>query len=250
MQLFLTSWKKEQSTYSIDDPWIIHQITRVLRMRPGDFFVVQQIWHLIRYEVSIVSITPTIIITKIMSETSWTERNEHITLAVAMPNKFEKAELIVQKATEIGVDEIIFRPARRSVIREFPEKKIMRLLVIAKEATEQARWWHIPQIKCVDTIPDATSYTEQLLIDYHETSKLPSLFAWKWVSLSWKKRIAYIWPEWWFHADEYSIFWSLPMKQVVLWSQVLRMETATIAAWWRLSTQRIETTSNSKTIVK
>lgn len=56
-----------------------------------------------------------------------------------MPNKFEKAELIVQKATEIGVDEIIFRPARRSVIREFPEKKIMRLLVIAKEATEQAR---------------------------------------------------------------------------------------------------------------
>jgi 16S rRNA (uracil1498-N3)-methyltransferase len=250
MQLFIITWKKEQSNYIIDDLSTIHQITRVLRMRPGDFFVVQPIWQMTRYEVSIESVTPTTIITKIISETHWFARNEQITLAIAMPNKFEKAELIVQKATEIGVDEIIFRPTRRSIIREFPEKKMMRCVIIAKEATEQAWWWHIPTISWSKIIPKAADFTEQLLVDYHEKSTLPLLYAWKQWPISWNKRIAYIWPEWWFTEEEYSLFSSLPMKQVILWNQVLRMETAAITTAWWLSTLRNETTSIWDVIVK
>jgi 16S rRNA (uracil1498-N3)-methyltransferase len=160
-----------------------------------------------------------------------------------MPNKFEKAELIVQKATEVGVDEIIFRPWRRSIIREFPEKKMLRCVTIAKEATEQSRWRHVPIISWSKTIPVATHYTEQLLVDYHTHAPHPLIYAWKQRSLPWNKRIAYIWPEWWFHDDEYSFFAPLPMKQLVLWNQVLRMETAAITTWWRLNSLRNETTS-------
>jgi 16S rRNA (uracil1498-N3)-methyltransferase len=250
MQLFIINWKKEQSTYIIDDLSSIHQITRVLRMRPGDFFVVQPIWQMIRYEVSIASITATTIVTSIITEIHGYSSNEHITLAVAMPNKFEKAELIVQKATEVGVDEIIFRPWRRSIIREFPEKKMMRCVIIAKEATEQAWWWHIPTINWSKTIPEATDYTEQFLVDYHDKSVFQTVHAWKQLSMSWNKRIAYIWPEWWFHEDEYSFFAQLPMKQLVLWNQVLRMETAAITTWWWLSTLRTETRSIWDVIVK
>ncbi len=250
MQLFIISWKKEQSTFIIDDLSSIHQITRVLRMRPGDFFVVQPPWFSLRYEVSIESITPTTIITKIISESYWSARNEHITVAVAMPNKFEKAELIVQKASEVWVDEIIFRPWRRSIIREFPDKKMLRCVTIAKEATEQAWWWHIPTISRSETIPNANEYSEQLLVDYHEQSTLPLIIAWRQLLLSWNKRIAYIWPEWWFHEDEYSFFAQLPMKQLVLWNQVLRMETAAITTWWWLSTLRNETRSIWDVIVK
>lgn len=250
MQLFIVTWKKDNSTYIIDDIWLIHQITRVLRMRPGDFFVVQPDWWLIRYTLKILSLTSTCITTIIISETQWTVAQESITIVVAMPNKFEKAELIVQKAAEIGVNEILFWPARRSILKEFPEKKRQRCLLIAKEATEQSRWRQIPTISWSPTIPNKTNYTEQFLVDYHEHSQLPSVFAWNTDRLSWNKRIAYIWPEGWFHEDEYSYFASLPMKQLVLWNQVLRMETAAIATWWRLSTQRIETTSIWVTIVK
>jgi len=56
-----------------------------------------------------------------------------------MPNKREKAELIVQKLSEIGVDEIAFWPAERSVIKQRNEKKADRLHKIAKEAVEQSR---------------------------------------------------------------------------------------------------------------
>ena len=238
MHLFIVEWKKENWCYSINDLSCIHQITRVLRMRPGDFFVVQPLWCSVRYEVRIESIASTTIITKIITETYWPARNEHITLVVAMPNKFEKAELIVQKATEVGVDEIIFRPSRRSIIREFPEKKMMRCAIIAKESTEQARWWSVPTIRWSQTIPEATHYTEQLLVDYHELSTLPQIYAWKHSILSWNKWIAYIWPEWWFHEDEYASFALLPMKQLILWKQVLRMETAAITTWWWLSALR------------
>jgi RsmE family RNA methyltransferase len=61
------------------------------------------------------------------------------TMLIAMPNKWEKVELIVQKLCEIGIDNIIFRPAERSVIKVWNEKKEERLGKISKEAVEQSR---------------------------------------------------------------------------------------------------------------
>ena len=72
-------------------------------------------------------------------------------MLIAMPNKREKAELIVQKLTEIGIDEILFRPAENSVITQRNEKKAERLMKIAKEATEQSRGIRIPKVaRCED----------------------------------------------------------------------------------------------------
>lgn len=55
-----------------------------------------------------------------------------------MPNKFEKLELIVQKLAEIGIDTVIFWPSRRSLLKDIPPKKMERLQIIAREATEQS----------------------------------------------------------------------------------------------------------------
>lgn len=60
-------------------------------------------------------------------------------LAVAMPNKFEKLELIVQKCTEIGVEHLVFFPAKYSVVKEISEAKMQRLEKISLEAVEQSR---------------------------------------------------------------------------------------------------------------
>jgi RsmE family RNA methyltransferase len=63
-----------------------------------------------------------------------------ISMLIAMPNKREKAELIVQKLSEIGIDQLRFRAAERSVLkRESFLKKAERLRKIAKEAVEQSR---------------------------------------------------------------------------------------------------------------
>ncbi|MEI8091871.1 MAG: RsmE family RNA methyltransferase [bacterium] len=75
-----------------------------------------------------------------------------ISMIVAMPNKREKAELIVQKLTEIGVNEIIFRPSERSIIRERNANKATRLEKIMKEALEQSRGWKLPKISFVEKI--------------------------------------------------------------------------------------------------
>ena len=60
-------------------------------------------------------------------------------MLIAMPNKREKAELIVQKLTEIGVQNIYFWSSERSVIRQWNEKKSERLDKISHEALEQSR---------------------------------------------------------------------------------------------------------------
>lgn len=60
-------------------------------------------------------------------------------MLVAMPNKRDKVELIVQKLTECGLDQIIFWPAERSIIKEWNSKKEERLRKIMKEALEQSR---------------------------------------------------------------------------------------------------------------
>jgi RsmE family RNA methyltransferase len=60
-------------------------------------------------------------------------------MIIAMPNKWEKAELIVQKLTEIGVENIYFWVAEHSIIRQRNNKKTERLNKISQEAVEQSR---------------------------------------------------------------------------------------------------------------
>lgn len=67
-------------------------------------------------------------------------------MLIALPNRQDKLELIVQKLTEIGVDEIVFWPAQRSQMKFVGEKKLLRLLSIALEASEQSFRTHLPQI--------------------------------------------------------------------------------------------------------
>gem|GEM_PF-2513882 len=63
---------------------------------------------------------------------------KEVSIVLAMPNKFEKLELIVQKLSEIGIDRLVCRPSRRSLLKDIPEKKLVRLETIAREATEQS----------------------------------------------------------------------------------------------------------------
>jgi RsmE family RNA methyltransferase len=76
---------------------------------------------------------------EIISSQTFSFPEKNISMLIAMPNKREKAELIVQKLTEIGVENINFRVSEHSVIRQWNKKKAERLDKISREAVEQSR---------------------------------------------------------------------------------------------------------------
>jgi RsmE family RNA methyltransferase len=103
-------------------PELLSQLRKVLRANIGDtIFVQPKDGEITRYEVKITNRTDKDLEGEIISE-HFLESGElsTATLLIAMPNKREKAELIVQKLSEIGINEILFRPAERSVIKQRP----------------------------------------------------------------------------------------------------------------------------------
>jgi len=79
------------------------------------------------------------------------EKNSEIcpqlTLYQALPNKFEKIELIVQKCCEIGYKKIFFFQSDRSQKIHISENKKLRIQKIAIEASEQCGGSRIPEIE-------------------------------------------------------------------------------------------------------
>ena len=136
MQRFFVSFPLDIDM-SITDVDIYHQITRVLRMRPGDRIV---LFDGDRSETLYVieSIDKKTI--RLHGESRSfpdTEPNKIITLYQALPNKIEKIEYILQKGVEIGIRRFIFFRSDYSQKLILSDGKKERLSVIAQEAVEQ-----------------------------------------------------------------------------------------------------------------
>jgi 16S rRNA U1498 N3-methylase RsmE len=76
--------------------------------------------------------------TRVVETSLYSHTNIGRHLIVAMSNKRDKMELIVQKATECGISTITVVPMCRSVITSCNANKWKRLELIALEAVEQS----------------------------------------------------------------------------------------------------------------
>lgn len=88
--------------------------------------------------------------------------------------KQSKPELIVQKATELGVAEVIFVPMERSIVKwgNKSAKKIDRLQEVAVSAAEQSHRNSIPSIKYLSKLTElANQHYDRALIAYEEAAK-------------------------------------------------------------------------------
>ena len=205
-------------------PELILQLRKVLRIQKWDKICVQfsdNKWTT-RYELSINDWTDKDLTGEIISTQTFSFSEKNISMLIAMPNKREKAELIVQKLTEIWIQNIYFWISEHSVIRQWNEKKAERLDKISHEAVEQSRWIQLPKIKFLN---------EKELVNF---------ISWKNVIIANKGGLPYpqltkklsnnicgvIWPEWWFSNKDLSLFKNANI--VDLWANVLRMETASI----------------------
>ncbi|KRM62475.1 RsmE family RNA methyltransferase [Paucilactobacillus vaccinostercus DSM 20634] len=107
--------------------------------------------------------------------TTSSELPVNVTLACGVP-KGEKAQLIVQKATELGVDKIIFFEAERSISRwhsDRRQKKIEKLVKVARGAAEQSHRTVIPQIVYQTDLLQAVNEAaaEHQIVAWEESAK-------------------------------------------------------------------------------
>ena len=134
------------------------------------------------------------------------------------PIKGEKPELIVQKLTELGIDEIVpLAPTSRSVVRwdaAKAEKQTGRLQRVANEASMQSRRVWLPVVHPVTQLADLVSRSE---VTFAELGG---------VEVAAVHRTIVVGPEGGFAPDELDG----SVSRVSLGESVLRAETAAIVA--------------------
>lgn len=104
------------------------------------------------------------------------ELPKNATIACGLP-KGDKLELIVQKATELGMHAMIPFEAERSIVKWDAgkgEKKRIRLQKIAKEAAEQSHRVKIPEIHTIHTFKqllEAAKSYDAIIVAYEEEAR-------------------------------------------------------------------------------
>ena len=153
----------------------VHQLKKVMRVRVGEQFelvddasqlAIVEVTELDPFEVKVVELLEQKV-----------ELPVSVTIAVGL-SKGDKLDWIVQKATELGVSEIIPISLTRNVVKwtgDKSAKKIERLQKIAEEASEQSHRLKVPCVTSVMTLKKLANYTsdfEQKLIAYEESAKV------------------------------------------------------------------------------
>lgn len=208
----------------IDDPLVIHQMSRVLRMRPNDHFIALDNSGF-EFECSLVSIDKNEVKADIFEKrNNETEPEIFVTLYQAMPKKMELFEMILQKCTEIGVSEFV------PLITEFTERteisKYERLGKILREAAEQSERGRIPVLRTETKFADALGEKFSCPILLHSRGNLTPLSA----EPKAKKCEIFIGPEGGFSENEVELAKMAGFKICSLGKRILRTETAAIVS--------------------
>lgn len=101
------------------------------------------------------------------------ELNGYIRLLYCIP-KGGKIDLVIQKATELGVGEIVLINSSRTISKidkDNEDKKLKRFNLIAKEAAEQSKRIKIPLIKDVIEYKDIYKYKSDFNFIAYENEK-------------------------------------------------------------------------------
>lgn len=169
MQRYFTSFKDEKNiTISNDD---IFHIVKVMRMKINDQFEINNDGDI--YLAQINSLAPfSFKILKKIDENH--ELKTKITLLYCLP-KGDKIDLVLQKASELGVNQIVLVNSSRCIAKindENKKKKLARFNKIIKEATEQCKRNNLPALKDVIKFNEISNYQSDLNLIAYENSKM------------------------------------------------------------------------------
>ena len=244
MQRYFVKGIVSESTHSLEfSKEQVHQLKKVMRIRVGERFEVVDD----KSQLAIVEVTELEPFEAKVAELL--EQKVELPVAVTIAaglSKGDKLDWIVQKATELGVSEIIPLSMTRNVVKwtgDKSAKKIERLQKIAEEASEQSHRLKVPRVTNVMTLKELVSYTsdfEQKLIAYEESAKVgESLQLVKCLqSLQENERVIFVFgPEGGIEEQEVALLEKSGYLPCSLGPRILRAETAPLYALSAVSYQ-------------
>jgi 16S rRNA (uracil1498-N3)-methyltransferase len=161
-----------------------------------------------------------------------------VTLFQGLP-KADKMELIIQKAVELGVAEVVPVACKRCIVKLDAKKeksKLARWQGIAEAAAKQSKRGFIPQVREVMTYKDAIAYAKDMeckLIPYEmaeDMSHTREVLG----GIKPEDRVAiFIGPEGGFEEEEIQAALTEGIEPITLGKRILRTETAgfTVLSW-------------------
>ena len=209
----------------------VRHIVNVLRRKAGDELLLCD-GQGTDYTVKITHVDRSEIETEIVSRRQRESRYPRITLGQGLP-KSDKMDLIVQKATELGVAALVPLVTERTIVKiKDEEKRISRWAKIAREAAMQSNRADIPQIGRVVSFEEflrtaALEPRALLLLPWEEgTESIKNILR---QHPGAENIIVIIGPEGGFSAAEAATAKSRGFLPVSLGPNILRTETAALA---------------------
>ena len=213
----------------------VNHIKNVLRLKMGEEIMVSNGTDK-HYICSITDISPEQVVAKIVDiDSNSSELPVKLYLFQGLP-KADKMELIIQKAVELGVFQIIPVAMKRSVVKLDAKKeknKLSRWQQIAESAAKQSKRMIIPEIYGVMNFKEAVAYAKSLdynIVPYEfangmakSKEVIKSLGQYKSVGI-------FIGPEGGFDEDEIDFGKQEGMQIISLGKRILRTETAGLTA--------------------
>lgn len=201
---------------------LLHQLTKVLRIRTNEEFVC------IYKNLELRCVLEGSEVKVISSVEFEVKKNRKITLIQGIPTN-KKVSMILQKTTELDVDEIVLWQSKRSTskLSEF-SKKEERLNKIIVEACEQSRRNDIPKLSFINDIEEFEFANSKTIILYENEDEKTIREA---ISDCGSEDInIVIGPEGGISPEELELFIQKGFIIATLGKNILRTETAAIAA--------------------
>lgn len=212
----------------------VNHIKNVLRMKNGEKIRVSSKSGQ-AYFCHISSILDDEVIAAIDSaDETGTELDNHIVLYQGLP-KGDKMELIIQKAVELGVSEIVPVAMKNCVVKLDDKKvksKVTRWQAIAESAAKQSKRSLIPEVKMPMSYKEAVAYAKKLdvkLVPYENEHGMAGTKAAMEQIKKGESIAVFIGPEGGFAPEEIEMVRD-EMQLISLGRRILRTETAGIAA--------------------
>jgi 16S rRNA (uracil1498-N3)-methyltransferase len=209
----------------------VRHIATVLRMKTGEELLLCD-GQGTEYTVKIAQMDRTMIKTKVLNQSKREIRPPRVTLGQGLP-KSDKMDVIVQKATELGVAEIVPLVTERTIVKiKDEEKRIARWQKICREAAMQSSRIDIPEVRGVQSFQDFLSSlvthpsTLNLLPWEEGTQPIKSVLRER---QDVKSIVVLIGPEGGFSKAEAELAKDRGFHLVSLGPNILRTETAAIA---------------------
>ena len=219
MNIFIASVEKKLASLTSEESW---HCAKVLRKKTGDKIqLIDGIGNFYEGVLEIVSdkkCTANLTSGPILQE----KRNYYLHLAIAPTKQIDRIEWMIEKAVEIGIDEISFiscKNSERTVI------KIDRIIKIVESAVKQSLQAYLPKINDLTSFKEIINSKEvdQKLIAHCYNEEKNDL---KQMEFKNKSTLVLIGPEGDFSIDEVDIALKNNFKAVSFGSNRLRPETA------------------------